>query len=131
MFTSIKTSRSNKELVSQLTKKLNLGAENIIARIAFAHSLAQDRKMNLKEIADSRGKEYSSKVLFGEYSEFYVGMICVTYNLHKSDKDISRYVKMHIDDGLELISKKIDFKSTITGTEFITNEIEKGIKYLN
>lgn len=114
-----------------MTKKLNLGAENIIARIAFAHSLAQDRKMDLKKISDSRGKEYSSKVLFGEYSDFYVGMICVTYNLHKSDKDIARYVKMHIDDGLELIGKKIDLKSTITGTEFLTNEIEKGIKYLN
>ena len=39
MFTSIRTSASNKIVVTDLTRKLNLGPENVIARIAFAYSL--------------------------------------------------------------------------------------------
>ena len=42
MFSHIKTSKENKEVVTQLTNKLSLGAENVIARIAIAHSLAQE-----------------------------------------------------------------------------------------
>ena len=33
------------------------------------------------------------------------GLVSVKYNLHSSDKDISRYVKMHVDDGLEKLNK--------------------------
>ena len=39
MFTSIKTSKVNKDIVTDLSRKFNLGAENIIARIALAYSL--------------------------------------------------------------------------------------------
>ena len=130
MFTSIKTSRQNKEIVTGLTRKLNLGAENIIARMAFAYSLAKDRKMELAAMQDAQGKEYSAKVLFGDYAEYYIALICVHYNLYKSDKDIVKYVKMHIDDGLELIYNEIEKKSNITGEEFLINAIEKGLKQL-
>lgn len=130
MFTNIKTSRYNKELVTHLTRRLNLGAENVIARIAFAYSLARDRKMDLTAIQDSQGKEYSTKVLFGEYTDYYVALVCVHYNLYKTDKDIARYVKMHIDDGLELIDQEVAKKSTLTGDEFLINAIEKGLKQL-
>ncbi len=130
MFTSIKTSKSNKELVSDLTNRLNLGAENVIARIAFSYSMAQEKKLELKGIKDSGGKEYSAKVLFGDYADFYIGLVCVNYELHKTDKDIPRYIKMHIDEGLEQISKEVGSKSSITGTEFLTNAIERGIKHL-
>ena len=37
MFTQIKTSKENKDIVSQLTRKLGLGTENIIARIAYTY----------------------------------------------------------------------------------------------
>lgn len=39
MFTSIKTSKINKDIVTDLSRKFNLGAENIIARIALTYSL--------------------------------------------------------------------------------------------
>ena len=39
MFTQIKTSFQNKEIVTVLTRKFALGAENVIARIAIAYSL--------------------------------------------------------------------------------------------
>jgi DNA sulfur modification protein DndE len=127
MLTNIKTSKANKEVVTNLTRRLNLGAENVIARLAFSFSIAKERKLNLSEIQDSQGKEYSAKVLFGDYAEFYVAMICVHYGIYKSDKDVSRYLKMHIDDGLQLIEKDIAKKSSITGTDFLINEIEKGL----
>jgi DNA sulfur modification protein DndE len=127
MLTNIKTSRANKEVVTNLTRRLNLGAENIIARLAFSFSLAKERKLSLSDIQDAQGKEYSAKVLFGEYADFYVAMICVHYGIYKSDKDISRYLKMHIDDGLQLIENDISKKSSITGTDFLINEIEKGL----
>ena len=43
MFTQIKTSKANKLVVTDLSRKFNLGAENIIARIAFAYSLSKGR----------------------------------------------------------------------------------------
>lgn len=111
----------------QLTRKLNLGAENVIARLAFAYSLAQDRVMNLWEAQDSQGKEYTYKVLFGDYGEYYLAVLCVHYNLHISDKDLARYVKMHIDDGLQLLEKEFQ-KSSGAGADFLIQKIEQGLK---
>jgi DNA sulfur modification protein DndE len=48
MFTHIRTSKDNKEVVSKLTRKLNLGAENVIARIALAYSLKSNNKLDVK-----------------------------------------------------------------------------------
>ena len=93
MFTSIKTSKANREIVTDLSRRFNLGAENIIARIALTYSLSQDRKLSLVNIADSQGKEYSKNVLFGSNLPYYVGLICVKYGLYKTDKDIPKYLK--------------------------------------
>lgn len=128
MFTSIKTSKANKELVSQLTRRLNLGAENVIARIAFTYSISKDKKMDLSMVADAQGKEYSAKVLFGDHLDFYVALVCVQYNLYKADKDIGKYIKMHIDDGLTSINNEIANNPNITGTEFLISKIERGLK---
>lgn len=45
MFTHIKTSAVNKQIVSDLTKKFNFATENLIARIAFAYSFAVWKKI--------------------------------------------------------------------------------------
>lgn len=126
MFNTIKTSQENKDRVTQLTSKLGLRAENVIARLAYSYSLAQDHRMDLSEIQDSQGKEYSYKVLFGDYGDQYVAMICIHYNLHSSDKDLPKYIKMHIDDGLEKLYSEFQ-KSSGSGTDFLINRIEKGL----
>jgi DNA sulfur modification protein DndE len=100
MFSHIRTSKENKEVVTQLTNKLNLGAENVIARIALAHSLKRGQKLSLEKIQNSGGKEYTRAVLLGEFDEIYVGMICAMYGLYNNDKDIPKYLKAHLDDGL-------------------------------
>jgi DNA sulfur modification protein DndE len=127
MFSNIKTSKANKETVTLLTNKLALGSENIIARIALAYSLSQGNKLDVKDIADAGGKEYSEKVLFGDYTDYYVALICLHYGIYASDKDIIRYIKMHIDEGLQLLGAEFRNNHNTTGFEFIANKIDKGL----
>ena len=127
MFTHIKTSRNNKDVVARLTRKLNLGTENIIARIAFAYSLSKDRKLSLADIKDSQGKEYSKSVLFGNNLPYYISLLCVNYELYKTDKDLPKYIKSHIDDGLELINNEITDNPNLDGFDYIIEKIEQGL----
>lgn len=122
----IKTSEENKEVISTLTNKLGLGAENVIARLAFAYSISldqEDKQLELESIQNSKGKEYSSGVLFGDYSPYYVAIVSDKYQIHKSSKDVAKYVKLHVDRGLtemnELTNKK--------GMEFVIETIEQGL----
>lgn len=127
MFTQIRTSKENREVVSLLTRKINLGTENIIARMAFAYSLSKDRRLDLNNIQDSGGKEYSKSVLFGDYYDIYLGLICTHYALYKSDKDIGKYVKMHVDDGLSLLHEEINNLSNIDGFDFLIEKIQANL----
>lgn len=117
-------------MVKELTTKLGLGPENLIARIAFAYSVAQGRKLDLSNIQDSKGKEYSAKVLFGDYSEIYVAIVCQHYGLYKTDHDLERYIKMHVDDGLNLISQAIKENPNLSLFDFILEQIDSGLQSL-
>jgi len=130
MIRSIKTSENNRKAVRELTTKLGLGPENLIARIAFAYSVVQGRKLDLSEIQDSKGKEYSAKVLFGDYSEIYVAIVCQHYGIYKSDYDIPRYIKMHIDDGLSLISHTMEENTNLSLFDFVLEQIDNGLECL-
>lgn len=127
MFTQIKTSKENKEIVTLLTRKLGLGTENVIARLAYSYSLSLDRKLNLNQIKDASGKEYTKAVLFGEYADIYQGMLCVHYGLYKSDKDLARYIKMHVDDGLALLNEEVNERSNIDGFDFLSEKINNSL----
>ena len=130
MFTSIKTSKVNKDIVTDLSRKFNLGAENIIARIALTYSLSQDRKQSLADIAYSQGKEYSKNVLFGNNMPYYIGLICVKYGLYKTDKDIPKYIKLHVDDGLQLMNKELRDNPNLNGYDYLIDKIETGLNGL-
>ena len=128
MLKHIKTSKENKEIVSKLTRKLNLGAENTIARLAISYSLSQERKLSLNDIRDSQGKEYAKEVLFGEYIDYYIGMIALHYDTHISNKDLPKYVKLHLDDGLQLIDEEIQNSPNLDGFDFLTAKVSEGLK---
>lgn len=128
MFTSIKTSRANKDIVTDLSRKFNLGAENIIVRIALTYSLSKDRLLSLTDIADSQGKEYSKNVLFGNNLPYYIGLICVKYGLYKTDKDIPKYIKLHIDDGLQLMNKELQDNPNLNGYDYLIDKITNGLE---
>ncbi|EAY29868.1 DndE family protein [Microscilla marina] len=127
MFSSLKTSEANKIRITELTSKLSLGAENAIARIALGHSLAQSKKLDLKNIADAKGKEYSKRILLGEHEAYYIALICQKYGLYKTDKDIPKYLKLHIDHGLELVHGSISSNPNLDGIDFLISEVSLGL----
>ena len=120
MFTQIKTSIKNKEAVTVLTRKFGLGAENVIARIAIACSLQSGVKFSPLDIKDSGGKEYSKNVLFGNLYPVYASIMCKHYNIRMSDKDLPRYFKLHLDDGLEKIMQDIKDNPNLVGFIYLT-----------
>ena len=128
MFAQIKTSKANKTIVTDLSRRFNLGAENVIARIAFTYSLSTGRKLNLSEISDSQGKEYSKSVLFGNYYPFYIALLCTHYGLYKTDKDIPKYIKMHLDDGLQLMNAELVDNPNLNGMDYLIDKIDAGLK---
>jgi DNA sulfur modification protein DndE len=127
MFSQIKTSAKNREIVVDLTRKFNLGAENVIARIAIAYSLKSGVKFNPMDVQDSGGKEYSKNVLFGNNEFLYVAMMCTYYGISENDKDLARYFKMHLDDGLERIAKDVKNNPNLVGYDYLFDRIQEGM----
>ena len=127
MIGQIKTSTENKERVTRLTRKFGLGAENIIARIAIAYSLKQGGHFDPTKVKDSGGKEYSRNVLFGNLFPLYISMICEHYQIKSTDKDLPRYFKLHLDDGLELIDKDVKNNPNLVGFDYLFDKIHEGL----
>lgn len=131
MLINIRTSEANKPIVQELTRRLNLGAENVVSRIAFSFSLSKNIKLDLeKDLFDSKGKEYKDDILFGKYREYYIALICQHYGLYKTDKDIGKYIKMHIDHGLTIMNKIFEENKNYSGLDFLLEHIETGIEKL-
>lgn len=129
-FNQIKTSLENREAVTVLTRKFNLGAENIIARIAIAYSLQNDARFSPLDVKDSGGKEYSRNVLFGSLYPIYVAMICTHYNIQDTNKDIPRYFKLHLDDGLERIMQDFKTNPNLIGFDYLFDKIHIGLNMI-
>lgn len=128
MLINLKTSEANKKINQELARKFNFSSENHVARIAFSYSISKDIRLNLEnDLKDSKGKEYKDDILFGKYRNYYIAIICQVYNLHKSDPNIGRYIKMHIDNGLELMNKLFENNKNYTGLDFLLENIERGI----
>lgn len=128
---NVTTSLDNKDLVRDLTRRLNLGSENHIARIALSYSLKTKIKLSItNHLKDAKGKSYKDDTFFGKYKNYYLALICQHYNLHKSNTDIGKYVKMHVDHGLELINKLFETNNNYSGFDFLIDNIESGIAEL-
>ena len=127
MFKQKKISASNKILVTELTRKFGLGAENVIARIAIFYSLHSGARFSPLEIKDSGGKEYSKNVLFGNLYTAYLYVLCTAYNIKDNDRDIPRYFKMHLDHGLELIAKDVKANPNLIGFDYLFDKIKIGL----
>jgi Domain of unknown function (DUF1832). len=130
MFSHIRTSSRNREVVVELTRKFNLGAENIIARIAIGCSLQSGDKFSPLDVKDSGGKEYSKNVLFGNYYSIYESLICTHYQINSNDKDLSRYFKLHLDDGLQRIYNDVKDNPNLVGYDYLFDKIQIGLSEL-
>ncbi|WP_111672687.1 DndE family protein [Algoriphagus litoralis] len=133
MLINIRTSEANKLVVQELSRKVFPGAsENYISRVALAYSLSKGAKLDLeKDLLDGKGKEYKDDILFGNYRTFYIAMICQHYGIYKSDANIGKYVKMHVDHGLILMNKIFEESKNYTGLDFILEQVEQGIDLLS
>ena len=131
MLINLRTSEANKVVVQELTRRLNLGAENVVSRIAFAYSISKSVRLNLEtDLKDSKGKEYKDDILFGKYRDYYIALICQHYGIYKTDKDIGKYIKMHIDHGLQLMNKLFEENKNYNGIDFLLENIDSGIEKL-
>lgn len=130
MFNQIKTSAKNKEAVTILTRKFGLGAENVIARIAIAYSLQCQARFLPLDIKDSGGKEYTKNVLFGNLYPMYAALMCKHYGIRMSDKDLPRYFKLHLDDGLERIMAEVKDNPNLVGFDYLFDKIQFGLESL-
>ncbi|MCY7357200.1 MAG: DndE family protein [Rudanella sp.] len=133
MTINLKTSEANKDRVVELTARLgNNIKENVVARIAIAYSLARGYQLDpAKDLRDSKGKEYKEDTLLGtQYRNLYVALICQHYGIHKTDGNVPRYIKMHLDHGLELMSKIFAENRNYTSIEFLLDYATEGIEAL-
>ncbi|MFT4017694.1 MAG: DndE family protein [Agriterribacter sp.] len=134
MLINIRTSEANKTVVQELTRKVFPGAsENYISRVAFAYSVSKGIHFdpsNKEHLLDSRGKEYKDDILFGNYRDYYIAIICQHYQIYKTDPSIAKYIKMHIDHGLQLMNKLFEENRNYSGLDFLLEYIEKGIEIL-
>lgn len=128
---NIKTSAKNQAVISNLTKKLLGNAkENIIARIALGYSLSTGKRFKPSDFGeyDSQGKEYKEHILFDStYRDFYVALVCQVYGINKNSELIPKYVKLHIDHGLERINYLFENSSQYTFFDFLIENLGKGI----
>lgn len=127
MFTHIKTSTKNRDSVTFLTRKFGLGAENIIARIAIMYSLQCNARFSPLEVKDAGGKEYSKSVLLGTLYPLYAAIMCKHYEIRMSDKDLPRYFKLHLDDGLERIMADVKDNPNLVGYDYLFDKIQIGL----
>ncbi len=127
MFNQIKTSAHNREIVTFLTRKFGLGAENIIARIAITYSLHSGIKLSPLDVKDSGGKEYSKNVLFGSLFPVYLALLCTHYEISETDRDIPRLFKLHLDHGLMLMECDLQDNPNLVGFDYLFDKIQIGL----
>ena len=129
IFTHIRTSEKNHSKVVELTRKFGFGAENVAARIALATSLASGKDMDLIKLQNSAGKQYRTTVLFGKHMETYVSMVAVKYGLHRTNKDVAKLIKMHVDDGIEMMYVSLQESPNADPFHHLAEKIELGLNH--
>jgi DNA sulfur modification protein DndE len=131
---NIHTSGKNKEVVQKLTRKLPTGTkENVIARLALGYSLQTGKKFSKPEFNeyDSKGKEYKDHILFdARYRDLSIALICQHYEVYRTHEDIPKYVKLHVDHGLEMINQLFEDNQNFTFFDFLQEYLDRGISYL-
>ncbi len=118
--------------MSELTKRMFPQGqhENVISRIAIAFSISRGVHLDLRDLRDSKGKEYKEDNLFGANRSYYAALVCQHYGIHKTNADLPRYLKMHMDDGLERLHKLFADNRSYSGLDFLIEHIERGSEAL-
>ena len=99
-------------------------------RIALAYSLTRGRKLHNNKPEDTKGNPYKEVTIVGNYRSYYIALVCQFYDIYKTDSDIPKYFKLHIDDGLRLLEKLFSESSNYNLSDFLLEHIERGIDSL-
>ena len=102
---NVSTSEETEAILAKLQSRFSVTSKNILMRIALAYSLTRGRKLSLSKPEDTKGNPYKEITIVGNYRSYYIALICQFYDIYKTDSDIPKYFKLHIDDGLRLLEK--------------------------
>ena len=58
-------------------------------------------------------------------------MVSSHYGLYKTDQDLPKYIKMHIDDGLTLIDAELKERPNVDSFEFLAEKVGEGLEKVN
>jgi DNA sulfur modification protein DndE len=98
----------------------------------MSYSLSRGAKLSIeKDLQDAKGKEYKDDILFGNYRTYYIALICQHYGIYRTDANMGKYVKMHVDHGLGLMKKIFEDGKNYTGLDFLIEQVEQGIDVLS
>ncbi len=127
---NVSTSEETEAILGRLSNRFSLASKNILMRVAFSYSLSRGQKLLLKDLADAKGNPYKEVTVVGKYRSYYVALICQHYGIYKTDLDIPKYFKLHIDDGLRLLDKLFAESATYGFSDFLLEYTERGIDSL-
>ncbi len=127
---NVATSEITEEILGRLSQRFSLASKNILMRIALSYSITRGRQLQLSDIEDTKGNPYKEITLVGKYRSYYIAIICQHYGIYKTDLDIPKYFKLHIDNGLRLLDKLFTESSNYGFTDFLLEHIERGIDSL-
>jgi DNA sulfur modification protein DndE len=127
---NVSTSEETEAILTRLQSRFSVSSKNILMRIALAYSLTRGRKLDLSKQEDTKGNPYKEVTVVGNYRSYYIALICQFYDIYKTDSDIPKYFKLHIDNGLRLLDKLFSESSNYNLSDFLLEHIERGLDSL-
>ncbi|MCC3308081.1 DndE family protein [Psychrobacter sanguinis] len=132
-----KLSQRTTEHLEKLTKLYDFKYETVTMRIAFAISLANDKRFSDEEQDNGKdGKEFSpTSNVFGRYindednESIYYAVLCQHYDRALTNTDFTRLYKLHLSDGLQYWSDQLRLTDTISGghVKYLAKIFNKGL----
>lgn len=106
----IRLSEKQKQQLIILKRKTGIENWNVLCRWALCMSLVDPTIPPKEDIPSDSNVEMSWKTFAGEFSDIYLAILNEAY--HKFDKtngntDMSNFVKMHLNRGLNLYNKAL------------------------
>ncbi len=138
----IRISRQNDEIIDKLKSIYKFKSEGVIPRIAFAYSIQKNEKFNIvnETIPSSDGKDFrDEKGLFGTIINgtsnyvIYKSILETHYQRNIFENEFSKLFRLHLNHGLEEISREIDKVNIVNGghINFLMKLIKNGLDLQN
>lgn len=134
---SIKTSKANLPVLERLKQAYDFKYYYVPARIAIAYSLQLKHRFNISThtVLDNGGKEIDEKDLFGHRDSLtlYHSLLNQHYGRLIEDSEFMKLVKLHMDDGLEILGKELldSGRGKFAHVDFLISIVKRGLSLIN